>query len=464
MKQSALDIFLRQRRFDLIFKYLYAKYPCAYHRNAYLEHIRAFNGFFELNPSDGRPKNSADDFLNSFDVLIRSLRAKGYDSSLDAIPLGSNGEIQDGAHRLAACAALDVSANIEPDKSGMLDGVYDYRYFRRKGMDESVMDYGALAYVRLNPNAYIVNLHSVTDPQYDAQVVSILNKYGVVFYQKDVHLTYTGLVNLKKISYGSFWDRSDWIGTPENHYFGAQDHAQASLGKHPTRVFVFLCDDLDRVVKAKEEIRAIYNIGNFSVHINDTHDEAVCLAETYFNANSLFCLNHRPFDLEDEVFDRNVDYLKNKAQQLGVALDDVCAAGSTPLNQFLLRHSNDLDYLSLDERMNIEDDIISPHDEQLKNYPYSKEELITNPAYYSFYHGVKVISLDVVYRFKRKRRERPKDLRDCRLIRHLWCRSHFDVLLFKYNALHHPLCGPVIAYMQKNKRRVQRVLKKLGLK
>lgn len=463
MKQDALHILLSQRRFDLIFKYLYVKRPCAYHRSAYLEHIRAFNNFYELNPSDGQPKNSADDFINSFDTLIHNLQRHGYDDIKEAIPIGSNGEIQDGAHRLAACAALEIPANIEPDRSGMLDNVYDYQFFRRKGMDESVMDYGALEYVKLNPQAYIVNLHSITNPESDNQVESILNQHGVIFYKKDVRLTYNGLVNLKKMSYGSYWDRGEWIGTTDNHYFGAQDHAQASLGKYPTRVYVFICDDLNKVVDAKKQIRAIYNIGNFSVHINDTHEEAVCLAETYFNQNSLFCLNNRPFDQEDECFDHNVEYLRDTIIRLGVLLDDVCCAGSTPLNQLLLRHSNDIDYLSLDERITLEDDKISPHDEQLKHYPYSKEEIITNPEHYSYYHGIKVISLDVAYKFKKHRGERPKDTGDCRMIRRLQRRSLFDVYLFKYNAVHHPVWGPVIAYAQKNKRRIKRVVKKIGI-
>lgn len=462
MTQQAIDIFLHQKRFDLIFKYLYVKRPCAYHRAAYLEHIRAFNGFYELNPSDGKPKNSADDFINSFDALIDSLKADGYADALAPIPFGSNGEIQDGAHRLAACVALGVEPKIEDDTHEP-DEVYDYRFFFKKKMDPSVMDYGALEYVKLNPHAHIVNLHSVTNPKDDDRVEAILNKYGVIFYKKELHLAYNGLVNLKKLSYGSFWDREEWIGNEQNQYFGAQDHAQASLGKYPTRVYVFVCDDMEKVVKAKAEIRDIYNIGNFSVHINDHHDEAVWLAETYFNANSLFAINHRLFAKDDKVFDDNVEYLKSTAQKLGVELDDICGAGSTPLNVLLMRHSDDLDYLSIDERLNMEDDIISPHDSQLCYYPYPKEEIITNPANYQYYHGLKLISLDVLYQMKHNRGEKPKDLNDCRMINQLLRRSHFDMPLFVYNVTHHPVYVAINEYYKKNKRRAKRVLKKIGL-
>jgi hypothetical protein len=187
------------------------------------------------------------------------------------------------------------------------------------------------------------------------------------------------------------------------------------------------------------------------------------LAETYFNANSLFAINHRLFAKDDKVFDDNVEYLKSTAQKLGVELDDICGAGSTPLNVLLMRHSDDLDYLSIDERLNMEDDIISPHDSQLCYYPYPKEEIITNPANYQYYHGLKLISLDVLYQMKHNRGEKPKDLNDCRMINKLLRRSHFDMQLFVYNVTHHPVYVAINEYYKKNKRRAKRVLKKIGL-
>ena len=456
--ENALDILLHQKRFDLMFKYLYAKNPTAYHRWMYVEHIRAFNGFHEMNPSDGIPKESEEDFVSSFDALISSLKKYEYSAESAPIPVGPSGEIQDGAHRLAICAALGLSVRLENCDA---DYLFDYRMLLRMKTPIEIMDYGALEYVKLNPNAYIVNLQPVTSTEYDDVVESILNKYGYVYYKKIVNLTFDGLVNIKKMSYGSFWDREEWIGNAKNGFAGAYTNAKLSYGVSKMRVFVFACEDFERVLKAKAEIRALYNIGNYSVHINDHHDEAVWLAETYFNANSLFAINNRPFAKDDKVFDDNVEYLKSTAQKLGVNLDDVCGAGSTPLNVLLIRHSDDMDYLSRDEHLNIEDDIISPHDSQLRYYPYSKEEIITNPANYQYYHGLKLISLDVLYRMKHNRGEMPKDRRDCRMIQKLLYKSHFDIQLFKYNMKHHRVFGPMIEYYKKNKRRVKRVLMKI---
>ena len=76
---DARELFLKQHRFDLIFKYLYVTKPNdALARTAYLESIRAFNGYFEQDSSDGVPKDSAAKFLSSFDALIKSMRIDGF--------------------------------------------------------------------------------------------------------------------------------------------------------------------------------------------------------------------------------------------------------------------------------------------------------------------------------------------------------------------------------------------------
>lgn len=416
MKQNALQLFLKQKRFDLIFKYLYLKYPNNdFVKAAYIENIRAFNGFYEIEPSDGIPKNSADDFINSFDKLYKSIEEKDFDKTLGIIPIGDNGEISDGAHRLAVCAYLNKEVETEPD--GRCD-LYDYKFFKSQKMNPDVMDYGALEYVKLNPNAYIVNLHSVTDAKKDNLVEDILNKYGFIFYKKDIDLTFDGYVNLKKLSYGSFWDRESWIGTVENKFAGAQMHARESIGKNPLRAFVFVCDDLEKVIQVKAEIRALYNIGNYSVHINDTRDEAIWLAETYFNSNSLFMLNRRCFYYEDPRFDNLIEDLKNTAKERNVDIENICASGSTPMNIAGIRKSDDLDFLYCGEKeFDIQTDTLSNHDSELNYYPYNKKEIIENPKYHFYYHGLKFISLDVLLKMKEKRGEKPKDVNDCREIR-----------------------------------------------
>lgn len=418
MNRPALDIFLKQRRFDLIFKYLYVKYPNnQFIKHAYLENIRAFNNFYEVEPSDGLAKNSPEQFISSFDQLIQSIQVKGFNKSDGVIPIGDNGEISDGAHRLAVCAYLNKSVELEKD--GRSD-LYDYKFFLQRHMDPSIMDYGALEYVKLNPYAYIVNLHSVIDPKEDSKVEKILNTYGFIYYKKNINISFNGYVNLKKLSYGSFWEKEPWIGTPENKFAGAQQHATQSIGNNPLRVFVFVCDHLDKVKQAKAEIRDLFNIGNYSIHINDSRQEAIWLAQTYFNNNSLEMINRRPFTYEDPSFDELINQLKEVAAAHQIDIVNVCGAGSTPLNVVGIRKSQDLDFLyDGPKQFNIQTDTLSNHDGELKYYPYDKKTIIENPSYHFYYHGLKFITLDVLYNMKKKRGEKPKDIKDCRAIKRL---------------------------------------------
>lgn len=419
---NAKEIFLKNRRFDLIFKYLYLKNHHKYSNNTnffedlYCEHIRAFNNFHEGHPSDGIPKKSKEDFINSFNNIYKSIEENGFDENQSVITIGNGYELTDASHRLAVCTYLNKDVVTKED---VVEEYYDYKFFNGRNIDKSYADYAALEYVKFNENAYIVNLHSVTDKKDDYKVEEILNKYGFIFYKKDIYLKFNGYVNLKKLSYGfDIWDGDSWIGNVEDSFAGARDHAKRSMGSNPLRVYVFVCDDLDKAIQAKAEIRAIYDIGNYSIHINDSREEAIQLAQTYFNENSLFMLNSRSFKYENKDFDNYIKELKSIAQKNEIDIDEICASGSTPFSVFGIRESRDLDFLYYGEKsFETNNPAISNHDSELDYYPYDKTEIIMNPKYHFYYKGLKFITLDVLYEMKKKRNEIPKDVKDCKLIK-----------------------------------------------
>ena len=419
MTCDARELFMRQRRFDLIFKWLFVVKPGnAYVRKAYLESIRAFNGFVEGEPSDGIPKDTPDKFCQSFSRLVQSMRKDGFCRERGIIPIGDNGEISDGAHRLSVAAALGLQVETESD--GRSD-LYDWNFFSSRQMSPDVMDYGAMEYVRLNPNAYVVNLHAVADPARDEEVEAILNEVGFVYYKKSLTPTYNGYVNLKKLSYGSFWEREPWIGTAENSFAGAQMHAKASMGdgKNPLRAYVFVCDSAEKVVAAKARIREIYKIGNFSVHINDTREEAVWLAETYFNKNSWDVINHRPFCLEDARFDGMMRELKDFVSSRGGSLGDVCATASTVLNVLGLRRCEDFDFLAREGSglsVQTEETLSTVVEPWLQYYPLTPDEIIDDPSCHFYFQGVKFASPEIICEMKRQRQSGIKDRDDILLI------------------------------------------------
>lgn len=413
-KNKSLSLLLNNKRFDLIIKYLYIlnlNKNIHFFEEMYLDHILAFNNFHEIYPSDGVEKIGADAFISRFLSLYNDICINGFDSSKGSVPIGNNGDIQDGAHRLSICAYLNIDVSTEETLKNLS---WDYKFFQGKGINQLYADYAAIEYVKLNKHAYIVNLHSVTDKSKDSQVEDILKKYGYIFYKKDINLTFNGYVNLKKISYGEFWERATWIGSVKNSYKGARDHALKSIGDSPLRAYVFICDDLNNIIAAKKEIRDLFGIGNFSIHVNDTRDEALRLSQIYFNVNSLEIINNRPLGFEDYDFDNLLEELIDDANNNDIDLNDICVVGSTPLNILGLRKSNDLDFLYSGEKtFSPRSCKISSHDSQLKYYPCSKDELIYNPRNFFYYRGIKFISLEILYQMKMNRNERPKDIDDC---------------------------------------------------
>ena len=184
------------------------------------------------------------------------------------------------------------------------------------------------------------------------------------------------------------------------------------------RIYVFVCEKLADVLAAKSEIRALFNIGNFSVHINDTREEAIALAQTYFNNNSLQMINLRPFVYEDYRYDAIIEDLKQVAKEHDVNIADICASGSSPMDIAGIRPSDDLDFLYCgDQDFDIQTETLSNHDSELNYYPFDKVEIIQNPKHHFYYHGLKIITLNVLLKMKEKRAEKPKDIVDCKKIK-----------------------------------------------
>jgi len=415
------EVFLKNKRFDLMFKLLYLKYNFLYYsktsffEDLYNEHIRAFNNFIETHPSDGLPKDSKNEFLKRFDECFNDIKTHGFNKEKSVLYLGEGDELYDGSHRLAICTFLGIDAYATKKD---IEEYYDYKFFNKRNIDPFYADYSVLEYVKFNPNSYVVNLHSATDPNKDSEVESILSQHGFVYFKKEINLTLNGYINIKKLSYGFDDEGMDsWIGNKSNDFAGAKEHAQKSMGEYPLRIFVFVCDDLEKVKLAKKQIRELHNIGNFSVHINDTREEAIELAQTYFNENSLFILNNRPYNLTTKNIDSYIKEVKSYAKQEGISLDTICGAGSTTLGVLGIRKCRDFDLLSCsDELLGIDNPDISSHDSELIYYPQNKTEMIMNPRFHFYYKGFKFITPTILCKMKKNRNENPKDVQDVILI------------------------------------------------
>ena len=131
-ESKAINMISRYR-YDVFVKYYYVQsyitktnYKLA--KEIYLEHIKSFNNFSE---PDGR-KEKPEDFINNFNKLIKNIQKDGIDKTI--IPITKNGEIIDGAHRLAI--ALYFNLKVPFVMFDLLDANYNKQFFINRGFNE----------------------------------------------------------------------------------------------------------------------------------------------------------------------------------------------------------------------------------------------------------------------------------------------------------------------------------------
>lgn len=265
-------------------------------------------------------------------------------------------------------------------------------------------------------NLFVVHLHSVADRKNDELIKELLTEFGELLYLTNINLTFNGYTYIKLTSY--MCDPvNEWLGNFENQYDGAQYHARNSIGINSLRIFVLRTNNFNKILETKEKIRAIFNLGKFSVHINDHNKEAISLLQIYLNPNSIFFINNFDFNLNLSDINKQIDKFKTIVENNRLDLEKFCIVGSSPMTLFGLRKNNDLDFITDTKNLKIDfGDNISNHSSELKYYPVTVKNILYNPKFHFYYRGVKFITLNTLLKMKKKRNEDPKDINDVTLI------------------------------------------------
>ena len=119
-------------RYDVFIKYYYVQayitqenYELAKKIN--LNHIKSFNNFIE---PDGK-KEGPQSFIENFNSLIENIKCVGINKTI--IPITPNGEIIDGAHRLAIALYLNLAVQFAI--FDLLDANYNKNFFINRGFN-----------------------------------------------------------------------------------------------------------------------------------------------------------------------------------------------------------------------------------------------------------------------------------------------------------------------------------------
>ena len=373
---------LTHKRFDVVVKYMYASNLASeFYKNAYKEHLRIWNGFYEGSPR----KRGFEDFDNAFKSIINN-------TVNEPVPVNPEGHIANGAHRLAAALYHQRPINIRntnPDENNYVES--DYEYFVKRGLSQSIVKRTALEYAKLKSNTHVMCLFPIAHKRM-TEVINIIEKHSNIFYKSSEVFNATGQLGLIKEIY-----LSDGWGTEKAI---RKKCKQCFRGMSQVTFVLLDAKNLETVKEMKNKIRALFKVGNHSVHINDTHEDTIRIAKTVFNINSIHFLNNR----------KSVSFPNYKKLMANIKPNEnEVITGSTVLSLYGLRDCKDIDKIYYNNPPS------DSHNQYLKNlYKLTLDDIVNNPIYHLYYNGFKYVSLDVIKNMKKTRNE-PKDIIDVKL-------------------------------------------------
>lgn len=132
-------------------------------------------------------------------------------------------------------------------------------------------DRQAYNYCITHPDTFIGIVWPIT-PGNDEKIKQIMRNYGTIHYQKNVRLTYDQAFTLLKTAHRHISDMKEHV----RWYFPGDTF------KKQARIFVLTFNKSETAVACKHAIRHLFNLQYRSIHINDTHDETIELAQFFF--------------------------------------------------------------------------------------------------------------------------------------------------------------------------------------
>lgn len=395
-------------------------------RELYAAHIRTITGETFVEGDKVKEKNSLQKFEEVFEKLLTDIREGGFDESISVIPVGSRNTILDGAHRVAIAYYLGLDIPITRVSNVNVD--INAHWFANLYLDEKYVDYMVSRYCREKKDVYAICLWPrVTNKQEREWAEKEIVECSEVIYKKKLHLSLNGLKNFVIQIYTGH----EWLRNCKEHFSGAINKAKDCWRENsPLEVFFVQADSIDVMRALKSRIRQQCGMEEHSIHITDNVDETLQIANIILNSNSLDLLqNGSP----DKFSDTNLLILEYKEFLLeaGLDMERYIVDSSAVMGVYGIRNITDIDYLTDARGTNFRRENIEPHLEYARFYEQNIDELLYNPKYHLYYQNVKLITLDVLKKFKQNRHEE-KDMQDVKLINN-FILGKFDIgsLIYK---------------------------------
>lgn len=453
---DALELLHGNARFDLIPKLLYASDRLdggrrAWVRTLYTDHIACFNDGQE---GDASGKCSAEHFLQAFDELIDSLR-DGFDPGRSLIPVDSRLTIIDGAHRVAAAAALRLTVEVAVLPTWKAR-TYDLDWFVTRGLDRGRCETASAEALAIDPRAHVAVFYPASRQHHD-KMLGVLASQGQVLLTVRYELDRRSALSLIR----EIYHREPWLGSPRDCFAGAQAKAEACCGTGGSAMVILFrtassCD----LRSLKEGLRARCGIDKHAIHIDDGGPEALRLARTLIPPTSRAFIAGSVLGRTSN-FDRLMDAMVEACATQRELAEQHCIDGGAVLAAYGLRDTEDLDVISRLPTLPVCVPGINRRVDIAAYYGPQADELLSDPVNHFWHRGICFLAPALVAEVKRQRGE-GKDAEDLGLLSGLGACRRDQSLAISLRAALHRASRRLRACVPEPAKRAVRLLRKVA--
>jgi hypothetical protein len=392
-------------RIDMIFKLIYGESikhnsRATYPREVYKKHLFSITGgtgkFVEH--GNNPPKAGFTEFDETFKSLIN-----GNVKVFPPVRVDLNLHLNNGSHRVVAGYLQDkeISAEVDEKPRGIKA---DYRFFKKANrwryrLNEENLDYALLRLAKINPR---IQFLVVYPSMRNKVLLAELRNHENFFLERSFRLNPIAKSKLLQFLYP---EPENFINlNPQNSHNAFRDRFNTP-GK--LRIFFFENNEYPFLSRLKHDMRNRYRLPSGSIHTPDSFTEAIHLLEVLLIKNSrknlhsfnLKCaheLRHSWAELQNSPVEREI-------------------VGSYALALLGMRHARDLDLIFHSGNKIDPTERYDVHNLYWEDKGFNVDELIVNPRNFMCIYGIKIVSIENLFRFKLLRHEL-KDLRDLLLI------------------------------------------------
>ncbi|MDA8736835.1 hypothetical protein N9M34_00540 [Aquiluna sp.] len=317
------------------------------------------------------------------------MEINGFDERLGAIPMGSNGFVSNGAHRVAVASVLGLKVAIE--KSPERSHPYDQEFLLSIGLSPQFIDLALLETARaVKETRFLVLFDS--DQRTKTKLRRHLRLQGLLWGYKDIELSIVGQRRLIFELYG----HNEWFT------YELVDQLVEERMSSPESQITFFQIDNRRVgdfQALKERLREEFLGSRFprKLHGTDGESDSSNLAELVYSKGGRVFLNTAPLRSEDQTLKRFADLdLPVKGH-----LNEWVVSGSTVLELHGGRQAADLDLIfSPQSNPRSSNQNYDCHNTYVSLNPFPLEMLVYGSHMFFVYRGIKFLSKSVVLSIK----------------------------------------------------------------